>query len=117
MTQNEPSPTQTRQGPRAHPDSGLTPDQTQQLHRLLIDKRRALTGEYQRNLETGRLEPVRSAEAEESAARDTEQSTLIELAESERARLQLIDYALRKLDSGTYGVSEESEDPIGFDRL
>jgi DnaK suppressor protein len=51
-----------------------------------------------------------------AAESDTAQST-IGLAESERALLVQLERALRKMESGTYGVSEASGEPIGFDRL
>jgi DnaK suppressor protein len=101
---------------RVHPDSGLTPQQAAELHRMLIERRRALKGEVAEHMEIGRFGD-RVAEAEEAAAMDAAQSTMIELAEAERTLLAQIERALRKLDDGAYGVSEESEEPIGYDRL
>lgn len=34
-----------------------------------------------------------------------------------KGRLQLVERALRKVDEGTYGYCEETEEPIGFERL
>jgi DnaK suppressor protein len=34
-----------------------------------------------------------------------------------KGRLQLVDRALRKLDDGTFGYCEETEEPIGYERL
>ncbi len=102
---------------RAHADSGLTPRQAKELHGMLLERRRALTGEVAEHMEIGRFAGDRIAEAEEAAATDAAQSTMIELAEAERRLLAQIDRALRRFDDGTYGVSEESGEPIGFDRL
>jgi DnaK suppressor protein len=102
---------------RAHPDSGLTQEQTEMLCHVLRDKRRALLEGHRQHLDTGRFSTERIAEAEEIAARDTLQSTLIDLAETERLVLLQVERALRKLEDGTYGVSEESGEPIGVDRL
>jgi DnaK suppressor protein len=102
---------------RAHPDSGLTEDQTEQLARALLDKRRELLAGHDQHLDAGRFTSERVAESEEAAAWDMSQSTLIDLAETERRLLLQIDRALRKLDDGTYGVSENSGEPIGFPRL
>jgi DnaK suppressor protein len=101
---------------RAHPDAQLNAKQVAELHRMLMDARSRLLREHQEHLDTGRFTD-RIAEPEEAAAVDTSQSTLIDLAENERILLAQVDRALRKLQDGTYGVSEESGEPIGFDRL
>jgi DnaK suppressor protein len=102
--------------PRVHPRSDLTEEQAETLYRLLVDARRAVQERLER-LRQARFTPEPVAESEEAAALDTEQATSIDLAESERMLLLQIDHALRKMQSGTYGVSEASHEPIGFDRL
>jgi DnaK suppressor protein len=102
---------------RAHPDSGLSPKQTDTLYHMLIDKRRSLRSDHADHLDSGRFAGEPISEIEEAAAWDTSQSTMIDLAEGERRRLLQIDRALRKLSAGTYGVSEDSGEPIGYDRL
>jgi DnaK suppressor protein len=102
---------------KVHPDSGLTPAQAEELRHMLIERRRALTGEVAEHMEIGRFGNDRVAEPEEAAAMDAAQSTMIELAESERTALAQVERAIRKFDDGSYGVSEESGEPIGFDRL
>jgi DnaK suppressor protein len=101
---------------KVHPDSGLTAHQADELQRMLIERRRALKGDVAEHMEIGRFGD-RVAEAEEAAAMDAAQSTMIELAEAERTLLAKIERALRKFDDGSYGISEESGEPIGFDRL
>jgi DnaK suppressor protein len=102
--------------PRVHPRSELTEEQTETLYRLLVDTRRAVQERLER-LREARFTPEPVAESEEAAALDTEQATSIDLAESERTLLLQIDRALRKMQDGTYGVSESSHEPIGFGRL
>jgi DnaK suppressor protein len=103
---------------RINLDAGLTPEQVGKLHQKLVEKRRELLEEHDRHLEGGRLPPEEHvSEPEEEAARTNQRETLIGLAEVERIRLVEIELALHKIDDGTYGVSEESGEPIGFDRL
>jgi DnaK suppressor protein len=102
---------------RAHPDSGLTEAQVEALERMLLDTRRRLIDERQARLDAGRFTTEPISESEEAAALDASQSTLLDLAETERALLEKIDRALRKMQDGTYGVSEDSGEPIGNDRL
>jgi DnaK suppressor protein len=119
-TPNNPTPSSAaprRRAQLAHPDSGLSVEQVEMLHRMLLDVRRTLLQEHVEHLDSGRFNTERIPESEEAAAFDTSQSTLIDLAEHERRRLVEIERALRKLDDGSYGVSEESGEPIGFERL
>jgi RNA polymerase-binding transcription factor len=99
-------------------EAGLTPEQVGKLRQRLLEKRRELVEEHERHLDGGRLPAEEHvAEPEEEAARTNQRETLIGLAESERLRLLEVDLALHKIDDGTYGTSEESGEPIGFDRL
>ena len=102
---------------RVHPDSGLTNDQAEELRRMLLDRRRALLEEHSQHLDLGRYGDDGISESEEAAAQDAARSTMIDLAESERKKLAQIARALQKLENGTYGVSEDSGEPIGFERL
>lgn len=104
--------------PRVDPDSGLTPEQVERLRKRLLDERSEISAQYERHRDEGRLASVaEGAEPEEAAQRTSEQSISTDLAELQRAQLREIDRAIRKLENGTYGVSEESGEPIGFARL
>jgi DnaK suppressor protein len=107
----------TGRRPRAHPDSALTQAQVDELERMLLEHRRRIVAKREQHLDAARFTDERISEAEEAAAVDAAQSTLIELAESERVFLDLIDRALDKMRDGTYGVSEDSGEPVGYDRL
>jgi DnaK suppressor protein len=100
----------------AHPDSELTQEQTELLYRMLVGERKRLLEERQQHLDIGRFSE-RIPEPEEAAAWDTSQSTMIDLAENERRLLLQIERALHKMQEGTYGISDESGEAIGFDRL
>ena len=102
---------------RVHPDSELTKHQAEELHRALLERRTSLIEEHAEHLDIGRYADEPIAEPEEAAARDATRSTMINLAEAERRLLAQIERALEKLDRGTYGVSEESGEPIGIERL
>jgi DnaK suppressor protein len=117
MAMNEQTPDTARTASRVHPDSGLTAAQAEQLYEAMTERRRTLLGEVDEHQELGRFTADRVAEAEEAAAIDATQSTMMQLAEAERKLLALIERALRKFEDGTYGVSEESGEPIGFERL
>jgi DnaK suppressor protein len=103
--------------PHVHPDSDLTTEQAEELQRQLLEMRSRLLRGHEDHLDGGRFATEQVSEPEEAAAMDTSQSTLMDLAENERILLAQVDRALEKLRNATYGVSEESGEPIGFDRL
>lgn len=53
----------------------------------------------------------------DQAARDQEHGYLLRLADKERKLLVEVQHALAKIDAGTYGVCEGTDEPIGFERL
>ncbi len=110
-------PSKTSGPARVHPDSQLTPAQADELRRQLLDMRARLLRGHEDHLDRGRFTVEQVPEPEEAAALDTSQSTLIDLAENERILLVQVDRALEKMANGTYGVSEESGEPIAFERL
>jgi DnaK suppressor protein len=56
-------------------------------------------------------------EALDAAEQTREQDDAAESIERDRTLLWEIEHALAKMDAGTYGVSELSGEPIGFNRL
>jgi DnaK suppressor protein len=102
---------------RVHPDSQLTKGQAEELRRALLERRTTLLEDHSEHLDIGRFADEPVPEPEEAAALDATRSTMINLAESERALLTQIERALEKLGNGSYGVSEVSGEPIGIDRL
>jgi DnaK suppressor protein len=102
---------------RIQSNSGLSPDQVESLRQLLVARRQTLLREHEEHLEVRFPPSEQVSEAEEDAARTNQQEMLLGLAESERALLQMVERALRKIEDGTYGLSEESGDPIPFERL
>jgi DnaK suppressor protein len=57
------------------------------------------------------VEPIDAAE------QTREQDDAILRANRDRAQLREVEGALRRMDAGTYGISEISGDPISFARL
>jgi DnaK suppressor protein len=53
----------------------------------------------------------------DQASRDQDQGFLLRLADKERKLLLELDHALSKMDAGTYGLCEGTDEPIGFGRL
>ena len=64
---------------------------------------------------------MREAEPEieplEVAEQTREQDDAVTFSQRDRELLSDVNYALRKIDDGSYGISEASGDPIPFERL
>jgi DnaK suppressor protein len=98
-------------------DAGLDAEQQATLKQLLLDARTALTARRANQLQTQSSLRSEVEDDGDAALRADQEDTLLTLAESGHARLAEIDRALAKFDSGEYGLDEDSDEPIGFDRL
>jgi len=95
-------------------DEELTATHLGELRALLVEKRTALV----RKTEVGPTEARGDQPDPMDAATDaTDDEERVLLSERDRAQLREIDDALARLESGTYGVSERSGEPIGYARL
>ncbi len=93
----------------------LTKKQTALLKARLLSERDRLQANTRMAVV---LEPTeRAAEPMDEAQASLEQHEALGLAAHERALLQHIERALKKIAFGTYGVSEDSGEPIGLRRL
>ncbi len=103
--------------PTAEPETpaALTMKQKDQLRARLVSERDRL--QAQTSMAVVREPTERAAEAMDEAQASLEQHEALGLAAHERTLLQHIERALKKLEFGTYGVSENSGEPIGFRRL
>lgn len=96
--------------------AGLTAEQLASLRDRLED----LRGQLRRRLERDQT-VAREAEPEveelDAAEQTREQDDAILRADRDRAQLREVEHALRRMDAGSYGISEISGEPISFARL
>lgn len=103
------------QGPGSN-TAGLTSGQLQQLREQLLALQSALQARVRRQQAVVRdsqpeIEPLEVAE------QTREQDDALTFSEHDREMLSDVNYALRKIEDGSYGISEASGDPIPFERL
>jgi DnaK suppressor protein len=103
---------------RAHPDAGLDQSQLEELANRLISERRDLL-EMLNTLypQITLKDDCTVADAAEAASRQESRARASSLADNKRQTITEIDRALERLASGRYGISEESGEPIAFERL
>ena len=94
----------------------LTSTQVSKFRERLLAERARIQGD------AAPLAPVRearerSAEDMDEAEASLRQHEALGRAAHDRARLALVDRALQKIEANTFGVSELSDEPIGYARL
>jgi DnaK suppressor protein len=97
-------------------DAGLTTDQLAMLRGRLEQLRAELRTRLERDQAVAR-EAEPEVEPLDAAEQTREQDDAILRADRDRAQLREVDNALRRMEEGTYGVSQISGDPISFERL
>jgi DnaK suppressor protein len=101
---------------RGHRVAGLTPAQLKKLRTKLVAARAEALDRLKENETTAR-EPEQEIEPMDAAEIAREQGDGALFVERARAQLREIDEALTRMEAGTYGYSERTGEPIGYDRL
>lgn len=99
-------------------DAELTLSQLDKLANHLIDKRLELTdilNVLNRRITTKADCSIR--DAAEAASLQEEVARASGIAAQHNQTIAEIEHALRKLENGSYGISEKSEEPIAYKRL
>lgn len=95
----------------------LSPETITECRKKLILMRQELLNRARMaQLDFGHVEKSSGDEVDQTVAQLAENHFLIS---QERMRTQLmeIDYALSRIENGTYGICEETEEPIEIERL
>ena len=98
----------------ASEDALLTTEQLAELGKLLRDKRDALARKPSLRTSEARGDQPDQMDAATDATEDEER---VLISQRDRGLLREVDDALARLEAGTYGVSEQSGEPIGYGRL
>jgi DnaK suppressor protein len=95
----------------------LTVAQLQGLQRSLEAKRSELRRKAHDNLTAATVSDEHLIEPEDIARHETSSAEMLGLADRQRELVEEIDAALRRMELGTYGISESSGEPIPYNRL
>jgi DnaK suppressor protein len=102
----------------AHTDANLTQTQLEELASKLADKRHELAAKLATlNLQIATKEDCSLTDAAEAASLREEIARASGIAEQHNQTIAEIDLALRRLETGRYGISEISGEPIPYERL
>ena len=97
--------------------AGLTENQLLELRKSLVHKRHEVLTQLTRGTRDLGAAEGRESELMDRAEAAVELDDRAQRSARDSALLDEIDAALQRLDEGSYGISEESGKPIGYDRL
>jgi DnaK suppressor protein len=102
----------------ANADSALTLSQLEKLANQLVNTRHELVGMLDAlNRQIATKADCSIRDAVEAASLQEEIARASGIADQHNQTISEIDHALRKLESGRYGISEKSGEPIAYQRL
>ncbi|HTW50946.1 MAG TPA: RNA polymerase-binding protein DksA [Stellaceae bacterium] len=95
----------------------MNPRQAEYFRRKLLRWRSELLADSAETLRSLQEESLLKPDLTDRASLETERSIELRTRDRERKLISKIDSALARLDSGTYGYCEETDEPIGIRRL
>ena len=95
----------------------MNPKQTEYFKNLLLNWKRDLLKESSNTLAHLKEETTNKPDDADRATIESERSLELRTRDRERKLLNKIDKALRKIEEGTYGYCEETNQPISIARL
>ncbi len=95
----------------------LSREQIEELKNLLFQRRKEVLSRLERFLSEQPFKNPDIGDEIDSADLEMERFNQLRLRERETLYLKKVEYALRKIEEGTYGICENCGKPIGFERL
>jgi DnaK suppressor protein len=95
----------------------MSPIQVEYFRQKLLRWRAELLADSAETLRSLQEESLLKPDLADRASLETERAIELRTRDRERKLISKIDAALSRLDSGTYGYCEETEEPIGIRRL
>jgi DnaK suppressor protein len=95
----------------------MSPLQVEYFRQKLLRWRAELLADSAETLRSLQEESLLKPDLTDRASLETERAIELRTRDRERKLISKIDQALARLDSGTYGYCEETDEPIGIRRL
>ena len=95
----------------------MNPMQLEYFRRKLLRWRSELLADSSGTLRSLKEESLLKPDLTDRASLETERAIELRTRDRERKLISKIDAALSRIDAGTYGFCEETEEPIGIRRL
>jgi DnaK suppressor protein len=98
-------------------ESYMNPQQLEYFRRRLSEQRMLLLQESSETLSSLQQETLQQPDISDRAAMETDRALELRTRDRERKLIMKIDMALRRIEEGTYGYCDETNEPIGLRRL
>jgi DnaK suppressor protein len=98
-------------------EQSLTPEQTERFRQKLLKMRTDLTKELAMIPAVPADENVRQGDQADQASAETDRDIIVLNRERAQALLHQVEQALSRIENGTYGICEDTGEPIGLKRL
>ncbi len=95
----------------------LSKEQIEELKSLLLQRKNEVLSRLERFLSDQPFKTREVGDEIDDADLEMERFNQLRLRERETLYLKKVEYALRKMEEGTYGICENCGKPIGFERL
>ena len=95
----------------------MTPDQLRHFQQKLQTSRADLLRELEASAAIGQPEDTRDGDQTDQASAETDRDLAALNRERIRVLLAQVDAALARIEDGTYGICEDTGEPIGLKRL
>jgi DnaK suppressor protein len=89
----------------------------EKIKQELLEKKAKIIEALENNTKESQNEKSGVEDTADEVTAELTRETLYKLSQTEREKLFLIEIALKKIESGTYGICEECGEPIGEKRL
>ena len=100
------------------PKKGIDKKTLARFRKTLLKEREEIIGEVKQIYESSKeMGQDGIQDIADEAANIYHRQVLLSLTENERTRLQEVDEALDRIESGSYSICEECGEPIGLKRL
>lgn len=91
--------------------------QQQYFYEKLVDWKNEIIRESRETLVSLQMENINHADLADRATSESERSIELRARDRQRKLIAKIDAALARISDGTYGYCEDTEEPIGLNRL
>ncbi len=98
-------------------EKDLTPAQVKELTAMLEEKRAELVDSLKTRRQGSAQSETRQGDEADQASEDAEVALETRLMDRDAKLLREVERALDKVKSGTYGLCEGTDEPIGYARL
>jgi DnaK suppressor protein len=101
----------------SHEEPFMNPVMREYFREKLIYWRGEILRESDETLQSLQEDNLNEADLTDRASRETDRGIELRTRDRQRKLISKIDAALRRIDDGTYGYCEETEEPISIQRL